>query len=67
MIATNTSSISITQLAAVVTGPTRFIGMHFFNPVPMMGLVEVIRGLQTRDETQAEAMAVRSPGHRQDA
>src|SRR5437899_6209643 len=45
VIATNTSSISITQLAAVVRGPERFIGMHFFNPVPMMALLEVIRGL----------------------
>ncbi|MBY4946197.1 3-hydroxybutyryl-CoA dehydrogenase [Cupriavidus respiraculi] len=51
IIASNTSSISITKLAAVVTRPERFIGMHFFNPVPMMALVEVIRGLQTSDET----------------
>jgi 3-hydroxybutyryl-CoA dehydrogenase len=53
VIATNTSSISITQLAAVVRNPGRFIGMHFFNPVPMMGLVELIRGLQTDDATHA--------------
>ena len=51
VIATNTSSISITQLAAVVRNPGRFIGMHFFNPVPLMGLVELIRGLQTEDTT----------------
>ena len=51
LIATNTSSISITQLAAVTSRPERFIGMHFFNPVPMMALVEVIRGLQTSDAT----------------
>ena len=51
VIATNTSSISITQLAAVVRNPGRFIGMHFFNPVPLMGLVELIRGLQTDDAT----------------
>ena len=51
VIATNTSSISITQLAAVVRNPGRFIGMHFFNPVPVMGLVELIRGLQTDDAT----------------
>ena len=51
VIATNTSSISITQLAAVVRNPGRFIGMHFFNPVPVMGLVELIRGLQTEDAT----------------
>src|SRR4030095_8723505 len=55
VIASNTSSISITQLAAVVTAPQRFIGIHFFNPVPLMGLVEVIRGLQTSDETAAFA------------
>ena len=51
IIASNTSSISITQLAAVTTRAERFIGMHFFNPVPMMALVEIIRGLQTSDET----------------
>ena len=51
LIATNTSSISITQLAAVTGRPDRFIGMHFFNPVPMMALVEIIRGLQTSDAT----------------
>jgi 3-hydroxybutyryl-CoA dehydrogenase len=50
IIASNTSSISITQLAAVTTRADRFIGMHFFNPVPMMALVEIIRGLQTSDE-----------------
>ena len=49
--ASNTSSISITQLAQVTQHPTQFIGMHFFNPVPMMALVEVIRGLQTSDAT----------------
>ncbi len=51
LIASNTSSISITQLAAVTSRAERFIGMHFFNPVPMMALVEVIRGLQTSDAT----------------
>jgi 3-hydroxybutyryl-CoA dehydrogenase len=51
IIASNTSSISITQLAAATSRPDRFIGMHFFNPVPMMALVEVIRGLQTSDMT----------------
>jgi 3-hydroxybutyryl-CoA dehydrogenase len=53
ILASNTSSISITRLAAVVTRPDRFIGMHFFNPVPMMALVEVIRGMQTSDATVA--------------
>jgi 3-hydroxybutyryl-CoA dehydrogenase len=53
IIATNTSSISITQLAATVSNPGRCIGMHFFNPVPMMALVEIIRGLQTSDATHA--------------
>ena len=51
IIASNTSSISITQMAAEVSHPERFIGMHFFNPVPMMALVEIIRGLQTSDAT----------------
>jgi 3-hydroxybutyryl-CoA dehydrogenase len=51
IIASNTSSISITQLAAATQRPERFIGMHFFNPVPMMALVEIIRGLQTSDAT----------------
>lgn len=51
IIASNTSSISITVLGAVLTDPGRFIGMHFFNPVPLMTLVEVIRGLQTTDST----------------
>jgi 3-hydroxybutyryl-CoA dehydrogenase len=51
LIASNTSSISITKLAAVTGRADRFIGMHFFNPVPMMALVEIIRGLQTSDAT----------------
>jgi 3-hydroxybutyryl-CoA dehydrogenase len=51
IVATNTSSISITKLAAVTQRADRFIGMHFFNPVPMMALVEIIRGLQTSDAT----------------
>lgn len=53
LIASNTSSISITKLAAVTNRADRFIGMHFFNPVPMMALVEIIRGLQTSDATHA--------------
>jgi 3-hydroxybutyryl-CoA dehydrogenase len=51
IIASNTSSISITELAAVTNRPEKVIGMHFMNPVPMMKLVEVIRGLATSDET----------------
>jgi 3-hydroxybutyryl-CoA dehydrogenase len=53
LIATNTSSISITRLAATTDRPTKFIGMHFMNPVPVMSLVEVIRGIATDDETFA--------------
>jgi 3-hydroxybutyryl-CoA dehydrogenase len=51
ILASNTSSISITRLAAVTSRPDRFIGMHFMNPVPVMKLVEVIRGIATSDET----------------
>ena len=51
LIATNTSSISITRLAAATQRPDRFVGLHFFNPVPVMGLVEVIRGLRTSQDT----------------
>ncbi|RQR27567.1 3-hydroxybutyryl-CoA dehydrogenase [Burkholderia sp. Bp9142] len=57
IIATNTSSISITKLAASTARPERFIGMHFFNPVPLMELVELIRGFQTLDETQMRVEA----------
>ena len=57
LIASNTSSISITSLAAVTSRPERFLGMHFFNPVPLMALVELIRGLQTSDATIAAAKA----------
>jgi 3-hydroxybutyryl-CoA dehydrogenase len=55
-LASNTSSISITTLAAQTSRPDKFIGMHFMNPVPVMVLVEVIRGLQTSDETFAQTM-----------
>jgi 3-hydroxybutyryl-CoA dehydrogenase len=58
IIATNTSSISITQLAAATKRPDRFVGMHFFNPVPMMALVELIRGLATSDATIATAQTL---------
>lgn len=49
--ATNTSSISVTLLAAASGRPAQFVGMHFFNPVPLMALVEIIRGIQTNDDT----------------
>lgn len=58
VIASNTSSISITKLAASTGRPDRVIGMHFFNPVPMMALVELIRGLQTSDATYAAVEAL---------
>ncbi|ODP32616.1 3-hydroxybutyryl-CoA dehydrogenase [Pandoraea sp. ISTKB] len=58
ILASNTSSISITKLAAIVAKPEQFIGMHFFNPVPLMALVEIIRGLQTSDETHARVDAL---------
>jgi 3-hydroxybutyryl-CoA dehydrogenase len=61
MLASNTSSISITRLASVTDRPERFIGIHFMNPVPRMQLVEVIRGIVTEDETfeTAKALIVR--------
>jgi 3-hydroxybutyryl-CoA dehydrogenase len=58
IVATNTSSISITKLAAVTQRADKFIGMHFFNPVPMMALVEIIRGLQTSDATHDAVKAL---------
>ena len=57
IIATNTSSLPITKLAAFVTDPARFVGIHFFNPVPMMALVEVVKGAETGAETVAAARA----------
>jgi 3-hydroxybutyryl-CoA dehydrogenase len=54
IIASNTSSISITQLASTTSRPDKFVGMHFFNPVPMMALVEIIRGLDTSDTTHSK-------------
>ena len=58
ILASNTSSIPITRLAAATGRPERVIGMHFFNPVPVLKLVEVIRGLQTSDETAAAIVAL---------
>ena len=57
IIATNTSSLSVSELAQFVTGPQRFVGIHFFNPVPMMALVEVVKGAATSDATLAAARA----------
>jgi 3-hydroxybutyryl-CoA dehydrogenase len=53
IIATNTSSLSVTKLASFVTRPERFVGMHFFNPVPLMALVEVVSGMRTASDTVA--------------
>jgi len=58
ILASNTSSISLTKLAAVTSRPDRVIGMHFMNPVPLMKLVEVVRALQTSDETYDRVMRV---------
>jgi 3-hydroxybutyryl-CoA dehydrogenase len=58
ILASNTSSISITEIAGSVSRPERFIGMHFMNPVPMMQLVEVIRGLETDDATTELTLAL---------
>ncbi len=58
ILASNTSSISITRLAARTKRPEKFIGMHFMNPVPIMALVEVIRGIATSDETAATVVAL---------
>ena len=58
ILASNTSSISLTELGAVTSKPDKVIGMHFMNPVPLMKLVEVIRGLETSDETTAAVVAL---------
>ena len=58
ILASNTSSIPITKLAARTKNPERFIGVHFMNPPPLMRLVEIIRGLQTSDETAATVRAI---------
>lgn len=56
ILASNTSSLSVTQIAGVVKNPERVIGMHFMNPVPLMGLIEIIRALQTSDETYSSVV-----------
>lgn len=58
LLASNTSSISLTKLAAATSRPGKVIGMHFFNPVPLMSLLEIVRGLQTEDATVQAALAV---------
>jgi 3-hydroxybutyryl-CoA dehydrogenase len=58
IIASNTSSISITRLAASTDRPEKFIGMHFMNPVPLMELVEIIRGIATDDDTYEKTVAI---------
>jgi len=58
ILATNTSSLSITELAAGTKRPARFVGLHFMNPVPLMPLVEVVRGIETDDETVRETVAL---------
>jgi 3-hydroxybutyryl-CoA dehydrogenase len=55
LLATNTSSLSVTEIAGATTHPERVVGMHFFNPVPLMELVELVRGLRTADGTVASA------------
>jgi 3-hydroxybutyryl-CoA dehydrogenase len=58
ILSSNTSSISITKIAAITKRPDKVIGMHFFNPVPLMKLVEVIRGIATSDETYAKVKSL---------
>jgi 3-hydroxybutyryl-CoA dehydrogenase len=58
IIASNTSSLSITKLGSIILRPERFVGLHFFNPVPIMSLVEIVRGLQTSDTTYNSVAAL---------
>jgi 3-hydroxybutyryl-CoA dehydrogenase len=64
ILATNTSSISITKIASVTSKPEKVIGMHFMNPVPIMKLVEIIRGYSTSDETTKEVMDLSKKLHK---
>jgi 3-hydroxybutyryl-CoA dehydrogenase len=57
LLATNTSSLSVTEIAGAVATPERVVGLHFFNPVPIMELLEIVRGLRTSDESVAGARA----------
>jgi 3-hydroxybutyryl-CoA dehydrogenase len=57
ILASNTSSVSITKIASSISHPQRFVGLHFFNPVPVMPLVEIVRGLETSDATHEAAAA----------
>ena len=58
IVASNTSSVSITKLASCISHPERFVGLHFFNPVPVMSLVEIVRELETSDATHDAAAAL---------
>jgi 3-hydroxybutyryl-CoA dehydrogenase len=58
IVVSNTSSVSITKLASSISHPERFVGLHFFNPVPVMSLVEIVRGLETSDATHDAAVAL---------
>jgi 3-hydroxybutyryl-CoA dehydrogenase len=58
IVASNTSSVSITKLASSMSHPERFVGLHFFNPVPVMSLIEIVRGLETSDATHDTAVAL---------
>lgn len=58
ILASNTSSISLTKIGGVLENSNRFIGMHFFNPVPVMGVVEIIKAMQTNESTLKETQSL---------